>query len=1591
MTEVAPGDRTRLLQSKRAECSAIARSRKRKLCILYEVTVSPDALPRRSFNALDAYEHTPAEKQFLDGCDILQGRTLNELNIPSRPRIPPYYAQHLRPPTTIAAPTAVPNENVAAGAKQPIVDLAKTNVEQLAQSQGTPTTPATASDVQPRPVPQARIPGPAKPTQQASFTASPRNVPTAGIIAPLAMADGGATLRTPQAENAPHKTPLSQHDANSQADGPSLKGTTAIASTTGFLQSTTYSQPSKGSKSTLIPQPKEKQTTQQPPLSTHTSQIDVLPSKIAIPNTSPPSRTSPPDSGRPADTTSTPNPMTQIAASPTVLDVSASIGVHRDNSLHLSRIEASVENKNRNDSALPSHPSQSDRPTPLDGPAGRSAFPQHAGERAAAQQVQNSISAPTRSVASQPIETLPVNIGSPQPGPPHPSAPNTTAPGSGRLGPTINERETFNKTPYDRSTATNVPGGVQQRRHDAIQDKTSKHTAASEGEATKGKGIDVSVKEKQVIREAAQQLTTAASTSVPTPVAGRDQQREIASSLTDVALQKPVAEILGARPQSASDLLSPGDSQATHSVPITPTSQSSKVRPRSLIEKAKARDKSKLPTVVFGKQAHQSNSSRSLVQNRPKPDQLPSDDYYTTLFVNGFAAGTNWMKPLDQLLHQAHKTVSTPDSYTQILDNQASRILRRVYHLQHSEKWSLRQPRRSPEPTRQPCHWDILLQEMKWMRTDFREERKWKRAAARNMAYACAEWVAASVEERKALQVNVAIPPQESKDVDDILMVDASLSHGLESHPTPDLIPSGGTDSPLEPDDEVDDGFSNTIAPSAIFALEDDDIVFSLQPSPATDRLLEELPMYGAPLKVPKSDLTSPEYDPDASWKRPALPLSRFVEGRMELTSNEPPKKRSRYQHVQEDAEDEVQIFGQDRIKSPQLPPQNPAVALFRPENKSIKDRLHAGHQFRPPSDNMPFQAFYESRSSSQWTQAEDDELKSLVREYSYNWSLIFSILSTKSMFVSGADRRTPWECFERWVMLEGLPNDMQKTQYFKLWQSRIEQAQQHIRQQNLAAVQQQQQQQAQQQAQQQQSQQPSQGTPNGPGTPLPRRRHSLPVKVERRRNQKHLTMIDAMRKLAKKREAAAQKQQQAAQLAAARKPADATQPKAPTKTPREYSIMRWERDQAMAERLAERMAQQQRHEAQRRVRASTNAAPNKANVQSQAAIQRAQQTQHAHMAAATQTTGQLPQGTPQMAASHPHAGMARVNNQNHATTNGQPRPRMPMPMVSTPTGSEHQTHITGGLVPPMQMNGSPQIQMPVVNGQAQMSMPAQAHNMHMLMQARRISEQQRQSVQMRQQQHHHQQQQQQQQQPQQPQPLPQQTQSHQQQQPLVQQQSQQPHASQQTSQPLQNSPPAMRAAAINGLNQKSYLNNAQVQAMMAAASFNAANGTGLSTPPAAGFNVTAGQSGSPRPNLIIPPQQHQTYISQLQAIETQIRSNHPEMPQDRLREMARMYLQNRHNSLTQSAMNAAAGSPGQAAAANGPHQYAQLLRAQQQQQQQQAAAAAAAQVQAQAQAQAQAHAQAQAQAQQAQGSQQSAQHHRNSSGSATPTPSITK
>lgn len=568
---------------------------------------------------------------------------------------------------------------------------------------------------------------------------------------------------------------------------------------------------------------------------------------------------------------------------------------------------------------------------------------------------------------------------------------------------------------------------------------------------------------------------------------------------------------------------------------------------RLLANKTRDRRRRSVPTVIFGKATKKvlkAQDDSALVLNRQRPGYIPSDDYFTPLFIEGFTRTSTWMKPIEKLLSQAHKTVSTSDQYVSILDHQACKILRRVYHLQQHDKWSLRQPVRCPEPPRPTSHFDVLLQEMKWMRTDFREERKWKRAVAKNLAYACAEWVHSSKEERLALQVNAVLPPRAVPLDGDAQMADTSDIH---EEPLPDLA---HLDSPMGNDDESLESMVETVAPSIIFALHDDEVVFPLQPSKTADLLLSNLPMYGSPLQVPTPGLKADE-DADAKWKRSAVPLSKFVEGEMLLVDSGPPRKRSKFDYrpdYEEDDADEV-IFGTQLDNTAQAQPENTTAALFNPEWRIVRDRIHACHQVHPPTEHsLPPQSFYECRTASQWTIAEDHALKSLALEYNYNWSLISNMISSKSSFVSGAERRTPWECFERWMSLEGTPNEMGKTPYIRLFQTRIDNAQKVIAQQNQQAAQ--------------------QVGPNGAVTPVPRKRPTLSMRVERRRNQKHLALIDAMRKLAKKRESAAQKAQQNANMQAMRKVNEANKQVIPPKTPREYSLMRAERDHQLTERM---------------------------------------------------------------------------------------------------------------------------------------------------------------------------------------------------------------------------------------------------------------------------------------------------------------------------------------------------------------------------------------------------------------------------------------
>ena len=592
---------------------------------------------------------------------------------------------------------------------------------------------------------------------------------------------------------------------------------------------------------------------------------------------------------------------------------------------------------------------------------------------------------------------------------------------------------------------------------------------------------------------------------------------------------KSVSEILGETPKPSPMDRAPNTSSREELALQTPMSASLLTSPdpaafRSRLSelREKEKERSKLSTVIFARQ-QPLDDSRDAVSGPSRRSGLhDSTSDHTDYLVPLFAAQASCLprsQPLNTLLASAHKTLATSNHYTDFHEQQDCRMLKRIYHLQNSNRWSLRQIERSMEPARTPTHWDMLLDQMKWMRTDFREERKWKVTVAKNLAEWCAEWIASPPEGRAMLQIRTrkSLANAHTKDTTSIPnMTDGNspLLNGEDrpmSESTPELMSSHEDDS----SDVMDEETSRlevlpAIAPAAIFSLAPEDVLFGLNKTPVSDKLLSELPLY-QPLVGPQAaELPEPKVYPDAVWRTHIVPISKFASGKMTVREEGPPHKRGRYDYpsdggaAQQEFSSRLYLAREQSLET--LAPEKEDVALFDPENKHIRDRIHAGHAFRPPSEyNMPSQSFFESRQSSQWTWGEDDELRRLVREYAYNWSLISSCLSSPSIFSSGAERRTPWECFERWVGLEGLPADMSKTQYFRAYHARLEAAQRNIL------------------AQQQAAQQQQSGS--APQIPM-RRRTAQPVRVDRRKNNKHLALVDAMRKLAKKRETAVQKQQ---------------------------------------------------------------------------------------------------------------------------------------------------------------------------------------------------------------------------------------------------------------------------------------------------------------------------------------------------------------------------------------------------------------------------------------------------------------------------------
>ncbi|KAI8089856.1 uncharacterized protein BX664DRAFT_315017 [Halteromyces radiatus] len=392
-------------------------------------------------------------------------------------------------------------------------------------------------------------------------------------------------------------------------------------------------------------------------------------------------------------------------------------------------------------------------------------------------------------------------------------------------------------------------------------------------------------------------------------------------------------------------------------------------------------------------------------------------------------------QPLHKALQTAKKTITTQDWKLAREEMKAIKIIQRIEDLKAKNMWGFRQLKRHRASPRSKTHWDSLLDEMKWMQTDYKEERKWKKAMAFMISRAVMEWH--WVEDKSTVCVKSKIPsplasplhgPQVTnmdvdgnlldtteKEDDDLKAMDMEPVTPLD--PTFDsttIFKTPPTSEHLSPS-TVDDASSKTPSSPSLSAatiqqyrslirdLNPDIPLITLPVQEFGDldahALFPDLLLY----EPPNPNYDDPYFD-EIEFSR-IVPFSALMSRKIELVSRSHVTQSKRTI----DGEPIVSPYDPKVKKIKTLPQHNrfdttPLISpLFAP--KKIKD-TPALQPSTPPVSH--------THAPNTWSEDDDVCLIKLILQYSFNWDLICDTLNADRLPISGL-RRTPWECHERW------------------------------------------------------------------------------------------------------------------------------------------------------------------------------------------------------------------------------------------------------------------------------------------------------------------------------------------------------------------------------------------------------------------------------------------------------------------------------------------------------------------------------------------------------------------------------------------------
>lgn len=408
-----------------------------------------------------------------------------------------------------------------------------------------------------------------------------------------------------------------------------------------------------------------------------------------------------------------------------------------------------------------------------------------------------------------------------------------------------------------------------------------------------------------------------------------------------------------------------------------PTKVDIKCNKHYLIEKIVS-DKPMDNTTSFKSNNINSTESVYLVMNEAIPTKLA---HAISLAELKYVSQT---LPLIKLIPPAHKALNTELINTALNEGRITVVSSRIEELRRLNLWSLRQPKKFMDPfdsTRSITHHSILLEEIKWMREDFHEFKKFKIAVCAEIAQSVMDyWTYGKVCCIKRNPINHLKSETElasyktdqaHEDENALATINTKLLF-KNFNPIKEIIPHKLPNYSLEEYQSLKTRFPVKLR----LCLEG--------LSPLEKNISNNIPLYSGI----KNNFTEVK----CNEVLPFIPISKS----MSFLDNDHFLKLVEKQMI-----DEEPSLGQLSKKR----------GMFYGNRRS--------HYLKPPI--APSLKYLKFRTPTIWLSENDQELVRNINQYAYNWDLISAHMSCKNTrsYTSNIERRTPWQCFERFVQLD--------------------------------------------------------------------------------------------------------------------------------------------------------------------------------------------------------------------------------------------------------------------------------------------------------------------------------------------------------------------------------------------------------------------------------------------------------------------------------------------------------------------------------------------------------------------------------------------